>query len=175
MEIIIVEKPENNKFKDLENQKFSRLFVIGYAGKFGSKRKRNFWYCKCDCGQIIKAESSHLLSNHTQSCGCLQKERTGDSRRIHGMTESPENNSYRAAKERCNLESHIHYKNYGGRGIKFKFKDFVEFYEEVGEKPEPKENYTIERINNNGHYEKGNVRWATYAEQGKNRRNTKAE
>lgn len=32
------------------------------------------WECKCDCGNLTKVESRSLNSNHTKSCGCLQRE-----------------------------------------------------------------------------------------------------
>lgn len=35
-----------------------------------------YWICRCDCGNIKSILGQHLKSKHTQSCGCLQKERT---------------------------------------------------------------------------------------------------
>ena len=32
-----------------------------------------YWNCKCDCGNEIKVQSSHLTSGKTSSCGCLRK------------------------------------------------------------------------------------------------------
>jgi hypothetical protein len=48
------------------------------------------------------------------------------------------------------------------------FPSFEEFYAHVG--PRPSEDYSIERMNNDGHYEPGNVKWATRSEQQKNKR-----
>ena len=57
----------------------------------------------------------------------------------------------------------------GGRGIKFLFKNFDEFYAELG--PRPSEDHTLDRFpDNDGNYEVGNVRWALPAEQLRNRR-----
>lgn len=48
------------------------------------------------------------------------------------------------------------------------FKNFNEFFTEVGCRPS--KGYSIDRINNEGHYEKGNIHWATALEQSKNSR-----
>lgn len=75
----------------------------------------------------------------------------------------PEYKTYHSAKRRCNCEKATNYKWYGGRGIKFLFDNFIQFYNEVGPKPSPK--HSIDRINYDGNYEPGNVRWADSATQ----------
>lgn len=79
-----------------------------------------------------------------------------------------ERNSYKAAEQRCNNPKQAGYKYYGGRGIEFKFTSFKQFIDEVGPRPSPQ--HTLDRINVNGHYEVGNVRWATQHEQANNKR-----
>jgi hypothetical protein len=73
-----------------------------------------------------------------------------------------------SARQRCTNPNHVSYKNYGGRGIEFRFESFKEFIEEIGLRPSPE--LTLDRIDNDGHYEAGNVRWATRLEQNSNRR-----
>ena len=77
-------------------------------------------------------------------------------------------NAYTDAKRRCESEKSPRYKYYGARGIEFKFNSFEEFFAELGEKPKP--SYSLDRIDNDGHYEAGNVRWASKSEQVSNRR-----
>jgi hypothetical protein len=77
-------------------------------------------------------------------------------------------------KQRCLYPNHNRYHLYGGRGIKVCkrwLKNFKNFLADVGRAPGPE--YSIDRINNDGNYEPGNVRWATKFEQARNRRNRK--
>jgi hypothetical protein len=91
------------------------------------------------------------------------------------MAYTPEWTSFHAAKKRCKPEFKAKYPDYGGRGIEFRFKSFEEFFAEVGPRPEPKFKYSLERIDNDGHYESGNVRWATKKQQARNRRCDKCQ
>lgn len=54
--------------------KFGRLTVI----KKTEKRTKNgtiIWQCECDCGNEFSALSNSLLSGHTKSCGCLNRDK----------------------------------------------------------------------------------------------------
>lgn len=93
-------------------------------------------------------------------------------RAIHGHNRkgkrSPEYRAYYHAKDRCTNPNDKGYLYYGGRGIQFLFNTFAEFLADVGLRPTKK--HSLDRKNNNGHYEPGNLRWATKSEQMKNRR-----
>lgn len=86
------------------------------------------------------------------------------------MSGTPECDAYHNARHRCTDPKFDGYENYGGRGIKFLFTSFEQFFAELGSRPEGK---TLDRINNDGNYEPGNVRWATNSAQKKNRRPSK--
>jgi hypothetical protein len=85
-------------------------------------------------------------------------------KRSHGRSETPEYVSFNNARWRCKNE-----RGYVDRGIQFRFNSFDEFLAELGRRPE---GTTLDRIDNDGHYESGNVRWATPKQQANNRRQT---
>ena len=76
-------------------------------------------------------------------------------------------------KGRCNNPRRKGYENYGGRGIRVCEKwvnSFQSFLADVGPAPP---GCQLDRVDNNGHYEPGNVRWATRSQQMQNTRRTK--
>lgn len=89
----------------------------------------------------------------------------------HGMSNTPEHDAWKGAKQRCFNPNRKGFSEYGGRGITMCAEwaaSFVAFYEHIGPRPGP--DYSLDRIDVNGHYEPGNVRWATAREQMLNRR-----
>lgn len=79
---------------------------------------------------------------------------------------------WKRIKQRCYNENHTFYKNYGGRGIKV-FDNWISDYRSfeswilnnLGEKPE---GFSLDRIDNDGNYEPGNLRWADRKTQNNN-------
>ena len=63
-----VEKTRERNSAKLIGQKFGKLTVIEEAYR---KDYSVFWKCQCECGNIIFTNSGHLISGHTQSCGCI--------------------------------------------------------------------------------------------------------
>ena len=94
-------------------------------------------------------------------------------RKTHGMKGTPEYSTWTGMLKRCRNPKHNSWKNYGGRGISVKFASFEEFFAEIGPKPSP--DLSVDRIDNDGNYESGNIRWATRSEQRMNTRPRKPQ
>lgn len=165
--IVFAHKPSIHNFQDITGNVFNRLRVLGYAGRI---KKASYWWCECDCGNIIKAILSNLKSGDTQSCGCRRDE-LARSRITHGARYTPEYRAYLGAKSRCNNPKNPSYSHYGQRGVEFRFSSFEEFFDAVGERPSSC--YSLNRIDNKGHYEVDNIEWATAVAQTRNRHITK--
>ena len=77
-------------------------------------------------------------------------------------------------KTRCNNPKYECFSSYGGRGIKVCdewLNDFQTFHDWAMSNGY-KEGLTIDRIDVNGNYEPSNCRWATVADQNRNKRNS---
>jgi hypothetical protein len=169
MNIQFATKPTNKLFHDLDGNIYIYLTVLGYAGRKGAN---HYWWCRCKCGTVRKFNWQSLMRGCSTSCGCRNIEvlvarniSHGESR---GGRSTIEYAAYRNAKARCTWKNSPDYKNYGERGIKFLFTSFQQFLDELGRKPEPC--LTLERKNNHGNYEPGNVEWATRLKQRHNQR-----
>lgn len=150
-------------FNQLVGQRFGMLLVLA---RDGTEHGRHLWNVRCDCGIEGVRRGDQLEAGTTQSCGC------GNAifHRTHGMTLTREYMSWHSARTRCLNPNDEHWSDYGGRGIKFLFTSFEQFFAELGPRPQGK---TLDRINNDSNYEPGNVRWATAEEQNANRRSRK--
>ena len=116
-------------------------------------------FCECGCKCRVNTCTARFILGHNGNI-------TRNGATVLGH-KTPEYRSYTAAKSRCNNPKCIAWKHYGGRGIKFLFTSFEEFFIELGPRPEGK---SLDRKDNDGNYEPGNVKWSTQREQMLNRR-----
>ena len=161
--------------QDLTGQRFGRLTVIEFCGwrNFPSGARHQIWQCRCDCGKLKQATNSNLKSGHVQSCRCFQMERKIAAHTTHGEAGTGDKRTrlYRIwmnMGQRCNNPNATSYRYYGARGIKIQWKSFEEFRRDMATDYE--DGLTIDRINNDGDYCKGNCRWVTPAQQNMNYR-----
>ena len=142
-------------------------------------RSGKWWVTRCDCGAIKPVRSDSLRSGHTRSCGCLRAERAPSAPIKHGRSGTPLYKTWADMWDRCTNPNNRAYERYGGRGIKVaeEWADFETFARDVGDIPpdppgwEGRVRYwSLDRIDNSGDYEPGNVRWASPSEQAQNRR-----
>jgi len=152
---------------DYTGQKFGRWTVIKRGKRIGNKLT---WECKCECGNKRNVLAGTLAFGGSKSCGCYTKERLTKHGQNTGTYTSPEYVSWLKMKQRCLNPNDVAYHNYGGRGIIIsdEWLDFQNFYKDLGDKPSKE--HTIDRINNDGNYEKDNCKWSTKHEQSSNRR-----
>lgn len=171
-----VKNLQRETHKDLVGKKFSRLLVLSAGPK--QKKKTVRWVCSCDCGSVVLVSGSSLVSGHTRSCGCLQRQQAskqatemGASNKTHGKTATPEWMIWRGMRLRCYDTAQPAYPNYGGRGIKVcdRWTAFENFFADMGERPTEK--HSLDRIDCDGDYTPTNCRWATNKQQQRNRRN----
>lgn len=176
-----LEEPRRNKDGSASLVRPARLPVPGHTyGRLTALRSASgvdrgiMWACRCICGNEVEVNRYSLIAGTTKSCGCIKKERGYNGYRTHGLSRSPEHRVWRSILQRCLLPSSPSYAYYGGRGITVCEewrRSFMAFLAVVGERPSLR--HSIDRIDPNGNYEPGNVRWATPKEQARNRRNNR--
>lgn len=156
----------------MTGRKFGRLTAIAREGS--NRSGVSLWRCRCDCGAEPLILGVNLRRGDTRSCGCLHREKArqtamsltkhGEKRR--GQPQTKEFQAWVAMNTRCSNPRQHRYERYGGRGITVCERwrhSFQQFLADVGRAPSKA--HSLDRIDNDGHYEPGNVRWATKREQ----------
>ena len=158
------------KFQDLTGQRFGYLTVIRRAEN--AKNHCTRFLCRCDCGKEIITLASSLKKGLTKSCGCLRKKLSAETRTKHGLRYTRLYRIWQGVKSRCSNSRNADYKFYGGRGISIYPEwesNFSAFYEYVSQLEHCGEDgYTLDRIDVDGNYEPGNLRFADNRTQKRN-------
>lgn len=157
----------SNKMKDLTNQRFGRLTVLGLDPNY-DKDRRTYWICQCDCGAIKSCRGDCLQGGAIQSCGCLKKEQDSKNldRTTHGGSRTRIYDIWKGMILRCEDKD----SRWGGRGIKVcdEWKDFSTFRDWALSNGY-RDDLTIDRKDNDGDYTPENCRWTDALHQARNR------
>lgn len=107
------------KATQILGNRYGRLTVIERAGS--DAQRCALWRCRCDCGNEIITRGSSLRAGVTKSCGCFNKEASGERvRKIsyrHGDFGKRLYRVWAAMLRRCQNPKDKFYRRYGGRGI----------------------------------------------------------
>ena len=145
---------------------FGRLTVVSS----GTAAEAGYHYlCRCQCGTFTTVASKELVRGHVQSCGCLK------GNKVHGHSprggSSAIYNAWKNMRARCERRSHEQFASYGGRGIQVCAQwsaSFVAFLKDMKESWYP--GRTLDRLDNDGPYNRQNCAWRSMTEQNYNRR-----
>jgi hypothetical protein len=148
-----------------------------YPGKIKRDRRARF---QCVCGTIFTTLIRSVLTSNTRTCGCFtgvtaRKDRTA----THHLRSHPLYRVWQSMKMRCLNPNRPDYPWYGGSGITIsgEFRtSFQAFYDHVVSLPDYERRataqLTLDRIQNDQPYTRGNLRWVSRKIQANNRRNT---
>lgn len=137
----------------------------------GKKKRRVICECSCD-GNTKTYVVGSIRDGFTKSCGCLKREMTY----VHGYAarNHPLYNRWGNMRTRCNNPNAANYHRYGGRGITVcpewdnSFRAYAEWIvDNLGWPPNSKSQ--LDRKDNDGNYEHGNVQWSTVRGNANNR------
>ena len=164
-----------NKPLDMIGVVFGKWTVLKWSdnaiNKYGN-RGAHLYDCICECGTKKVIPGVELRRKRTTQCiNCsriMSLKKAIEKCTRHGMHKTSIYQIWQAMVYRCTNSNATHYYRYGGRGITVcdSWRDFVNFYRDMGDRPKK---LTLDRIDNNGNYEPGNCRWVTHAVNCQNR------
>lgn len=160
------------KPKDYTGQRRGSLVAVSSTGRT-CNNSDYYWNFLCDCGNTRVMSIGAFTSKPHPSCKECGKKRVVAANTTHGFKQS--NKVYKTwckIKERCYCETSKDWKDYGAKGIKLEdyfLEDFLNFYNYIGEPPDNDNRWSIDRINHEKDYERGNIRWATDFQQARNK------
>lgn len=140
---------------------FGGWIVLQEIHTINLTEKRKAYLVKCNCGSVRILRGIRLRfgdSTCCRKCGSIK----------HDMVHSKTYSTWESMIQRCTNSKNRNYKHYGARGIKVceSWIKFENFLSDMGERPDNKE---LDRIDNDGNYDKNNCRWITHQENLNNR------
>lgn len=158
---------------DMTNQRFGHLSVKARAGS--TPEGLALWLVQCDCGGKRICVGAELRQGRSNRCSACARKASSEKKRTHGESGTYLHELWMNMRRRCYDEKFPGYKRWGGRGITVcdSWRDdytafAADIRSEIGERPS--DQHSLDRTDNNGNYEPGNVRWATSQDQMRNRR-----
>jgi DNA-directed RNA polymerase subunit RPC12/RpoP len=145
------------------------------------KRQSGIFLCP-DCNKPFNSHIRDIENGKTSRCKSCADKRFVNMATKHGKSRKSGTlyDRWRNARQRCTNENHHEYERYGGRGITFseEFDDFVVWENYITSLQSYTDNWrkldlTIDRIDPDKGYEKGNLRWAEKTTQSVNQRKCK--
>lgn len=156
-------------YKNIAGKRFNQLTAVAigppiYYNHSGRRERGTRWIFQCDCGNQRLCTMPVVRGGSIKNCG-----------KHRGWSKHPLYATWYGIKSRCSNSNQPSFENYGGRGISMCdrwWNSFLLFAEDISKEIgiKPSSAHTMDRINNDGHYEPGNVRWATAQEQSDNQR-----
>ena len=153
---------------DMAGRTIGFLTVLRENGR--DESGRTLWLCRCRCGREVTLDGSCLRRHESRkkARGCSQQCTRRKYAIDANLSQGGAYQSWNFMMRRCFKPTSSSFPRYGGRGITVyeRWRDFVNFFADMGERPP---GHTLGRINNDGNYEPDNCRWETLLEQSRNK------
>ena len=158
---------------EMAGDKIGRLTVLRQSDERTLKGMVR-WVCRCDCGNETVVTGTELRRRAVTSCGCFARDGVIARNIARGDPWFPKDvrSIWSNMIARCDNPKHPSFHQYGGRGIVVcdRWREsYWHFYADIGPRPSPR--HSLDRIDRDGNYEPGNVRWGTWADQSRNKVN----
>ena len=154
------------RLRDLQAMDLGTLTVEGPIWRDSRSRLHVWTHCR-ECQFSEDRLVDNLWHGRTKTCRCRRGKKY-DHPEAHRLADR-----YHAMTNRCDNPLNPSYDNYGGRGITYRFRSAYEYitYILAHHWKESYDGYDVDRRDNDGHYEPGNIRLVPRAVNARNKSN----